>query len=105
MRPSVRRRVLPVARPKIFLAAALAPSSLWAIFLCMLIASYLYSLRILSFQGSQLAAEDAPNELDRRLSAFAADARCGRLSTVRPTTEEGTPHPPRSGRGRRRVHR
>src|SRR6478735_3049176 len=38
MRPSVRRRVLPVARPRYFLAAPLAAWALWAIFLPMLIA-------------------------------------------------------------------
>src|SRR6202161_904310 len=42
-RPSVRRRVLPVARPKYFLVAPLAASALWASFLPMLIADSFFS--------------------------------------------------------------
>lgn len=38
------------------------------------------------------------------LSATGTGARCHRLSKPRPATEDGTPRPPRSGRGRLRTH-
>src|SRR6478735_4944213 len=68
MRPSVRRRVLPVARPKYFLAAPLAAWALWAIFLPMLIA------------GSFVFGDDRPrlrtDRIDRGVGAYRRPATC-----------------------------
>src|SRR6476646_7779881 len=86
MRPSVRRRVLPVARPKYFLAAPLAAWALWAIFLPMLIADSF----VFGDDRSRLRADS----LDRvRCLPAAIDVSAGRLSTARPATEPGKPEP------------
>src|SRR6188472_2979975 len=98
MRPSVRRRVLPVARPKYFLAAPLAASALWAIFLPILIADSF----VLDDHRPRLRADRIrPGYRCRPASVHVRGAL--RLSTMRPATETGKPLA--GGGGPRRSHR
>src|SRR6185503_2079455 len=94
MRPSVRSRVFPVARPKYFLAAPLAASALWPIFLPMLIAD---SLALDDHVAPTAGGQHRPGN---RCLPWPGDMRgARRLSTAREATEQGNP----VAAGRRRL--
>src|SRR6476620_1023790 len=98
MRPSVRSRVLPVARPKYFLAAPLAASALWAIFLPMLIAdSFVFDDHRPRLRADRIRLGC------RCLSASVHVRGVLRLSTARPATEPGKSLA--AGGGPLRTHR